>query len=154
MHPRAHDDQTVELSITRFGRTLGERQGGYRADVLYSLTLKCCPLLSDPQSERETSMLRLGGGADAKSLRNRLGALFRNDAAATTRRRLTTRGGPVDDALIYWVDLGEGQGVWAHFFNPPGPDGNRWLCWFGVNLGRTEGEALVPAVEINLPTTP
>ncbi len=99
-------------------------------------------------------MLKLGGGADAKRLRNQLRTLFRENATAAVRRRLTTPGGVEDDALIYWVELEHGRGIWAHFGAPPGRDENRWICWFGVYLGRVKNEALVPAVEINLPKAP
>ncbi len=96
-------------------------------------------------------MFWLGGGDEAKRMRDTLLTLFRSSTKAPIRRRLTSPGGVVDDAPIYWVDLEHERGIWAHFWSPPKADDNRWGCSFGVNLGRTEGEALVPAVEINLP---
>ncbi len=92
-------------------------------------------------------MLILGSAKNAKRLWNQLVETFRNQESDTHIRHLTTPGGPIKHARIYWVDLGSGSGVWAYFRKYK----SRWLCWFGTSLGQTEAESLVPAVEINLP---
>lgn len=94
-------------------------------------------------------MLTFGKPADAKRLQSQLEKAFRTREDRTRTRRLTAPGGAIDRARIHWVDLGSGSGIWAHF----GKLDSRWMGWFGITLGSIESESLVPAVEINLPTS-
>lgn len=96
-------------------------------------------------------MLKLGGKADSARLRNALKELFFKNAKETPFRRLTTPGGAFQDK-IYWISFENGNGIWGYFDDTPYE--NRWHCWFGVSIGDTGNESLVPTVEINLSLSP
>jgi len=93
-------------------------------------------------------MLKLGGKSDVKNLQNAMMALFKSNATKIATRRLTTPGGSFLGE-VYWITLENGNGIWGYFDDVPLK--NKLTCWFGISLGSTNSEALVPSVEINLP---
>ncbi|MGE3147309.1 MAG: hypothetical protein AB7K35_17205, partial [Pseudorhodoplanes sp.] len=65
-------------------------------------------------------------------------------------RNLTTPGGPIPRAQLYWVPS---RKIWAFFREHLEDYDNKWICWFGTSLSH-DGQAMVPSIEINLSFDP